>query len=55
MLRAMGHELASLHAASRKASDLRAHLALRRKGWLFDAAAKMVAATIADQKSFELI
>ncbi len=55
MLRAMGRELASVHAASGKATDLRAHLGRRRKGWLFDAAAKMVAATIADQKSFEPI
>ncbi len=52
MLCAMGHDLASVHAAT-GGQALIAHLRNRRKGWLFDAAAKMVAMTIAEQKEFE--
>lgn len=54
MLRAMGADLAAVHAATASDGRLSAHLKTRRKGWLFDAAAKMVATTIAEQRAFEV-
>lgn len=53
MLRAMAAELASVHAGTAADGMLLGHLQARRKGWLFDAAAKMVATTVAEQRAFE--
>jgi Uncharacterized protein conserved in bacteria (DUF2252) len=52
LVRAMGHELANLHAASANTSAIVADLEARKPSWLANAATAVVEATVKDFKEF---